>query len=221
MEEINFGEVFSYFKTKILWILITIGVILALGDVFTVVIKKPMYKSNTTVVLISEKGNNYSQNDAQLNKNLIGTYSEIVKSRKVLDEVIGNLGLDYNTADLSNKINVSSVENTEIIKISVSDNDAVRAKLITDEIAKVFSEKIKEVYNLENVSVLDKAVVSKKPYNINFIKDSVIYLAIGFVLSFGIVFVMYYFDTTIKSSSSIEDKLGLTILGIVPKEEKE
>ena len=32
---------------------------------------------------------------------------------------------------------------------------------------------------------------------------------------------IYYFDTTIKSSEIVEDKLGLTVIGIVPKEEKE
>ena len=44
---------------------------------------------------------------------------------------------------------------------------------------------------------------------------------IGVVLSFGVVFVMYYFDTTIKSSEIVEEKLGLTVIGIVPKESKE
>jgi len=42
---------------------------------------------------------------------------------------------------------------------------------------------------------------------------------IGVVLSFGVVFVMYYFDTTIKSSEVVEEKLGLPVIGIVPKEE--
>ena len=44
---------------------------------------------------------------------------------------------------------------------------------------------------------------------------------IGVVLSFGVVFVMYYFDTSIKSSEIVEEKLGLTVIGVVPKEEKE
>jgi capsular polysaccharide biosynthesis protein len=85
----------------------------------------------------------------------------------------------------------------------------------------VFSDEIQDIYNLENVAIIDKAEEADAPYNINYVKDNVIYLMIGVVLSFGVVFVMYYFDTTIKSSETVEEKLGLTVIGIVPKESKE
>ena len=42
-------------------------------------------------------------------------------------------------------------------------------------------------------------------------------MIIGIVLSLGIVFVIFYFDTTIKSAEEVENKLGLPIYGIVPK----
>ena len=61
----------------------------------------------------------------------------------------------------------------------------------------------------------------KKPYNVNYLKDNLIYTAIGFVLSSGIIFIKFYFDTSIKTSEEIENKLGMTILGIVPKVEGE
>ena len=75
--------------------------------------------------------------------------------------------------------------------------------------------------HLENVEIIDKAEIAKTPYNVNYLKDNVIYLVVGLVLSFGVVFVMYYFDTSIKSSDIVEEKLGLTVIGIVPKEERE
>lgn len=221
MEELNLKEIFSYFKSKFIFILIAIIAIIVVGNVGTIITRTPMYKSNTTIVLVNEKKNNYSQSDLQLNKNLIGTYSEIVKSRKVLMKVIDNLKLDYSLEQLSSNISVSSVENTEIIKISVSDKRALKAAEITDEIAKIFASEIKDIYNLENVSIVDKAVTVNKPYNVNYVKDNVIYLVVGFALSFGVVFLMYYFDTSIKSSEVVEEKLGLTVLGIVPKEDKE
>ena len=92
---------------------------------------------------------------------------------------------------------------------------------ITDEIAVVFSKEIQEIYNLENVAIIDKAEVAKEPYNVNYVKDNIIYLLAGIVLSFGTIFIIYYFDTSIKSSEIIENKLGLTVIGVVPKEDKE
>lgn len=221
MEEINLKEVYSYFKSKILWILLAIVAIIIIGNVYTIITREPMYRSNTTIVLVGESKDGYSQSDSQLNQNLIGTYSEIIKSRKVLSQVIENLKLKMSVEELSNNITTTSVEDTEIIQITIANANAKDAKKITDEVAKVFSEEIQDIYNLENVAIIDKAELSKNPYNINYVKDNVIYIIVGFVLSFGIVFIMYYFDTSIKSSEVVEEKLGLTVIGVVPKEDKE
>lgn len=221
MEEINLKEVYSYFKSRLLWMLLAIIVIIIIGNIYTIITRVPMYQSNTTIVLVGESKKGYSQTDSQLNQNLIGTYSEIITSRKVLQQVIDNLKLKMTVDELSKNISTSSVEDTEIIRITVNNEKKKMAAEIADEVAKVFSDEIQDIYNLENVAIIDKAEEADEPYNINYVKDNVIYLMIGIVLSFGVVFVMYYFDTTIKSSEIVEEKLGLTVIGIVPKESKE
>ena len=219
MEEINLKEVYTYFKFRILWILIAIVAIVVIGNIYTIITRVPMYQSNTTLVLVGESKKGYSQSDSVLNQNLIGTYSQIITSRTVLSQVIDNLKLKTTTESLSKNITTSSVEDTEIIKITVNSSKRKEAAKIADEVATVFSKEVQDIYNLENVTIIDKAEVATSPYNINYVKDNIIYLIIGIVLSFGVVFVMYYFDTTIKSSEVVEEKLGLPVIGIVPKEE--
>ncbi len=221
MEEINLKEVYSYFKSRLLWMILAIVVIVIIGNIYTILTRVPMYQSNTTIVLVGESKKEYSQTDSQLNQNLIGTYSEIITSRKVLQQVIDNLKLKMTVDELSKNITTSSVEDTEIIRITVNNEKKKMAAEIANEVADVFSDEIQDIYNLENVAIIDKAEEADAPYNINYVKDNIIYLAIGIVLSFGVVFVMYYFDTTIKSSETVEEKLGLTVIGIVPKESKE
>ena len=222
MEEIDLKEMFDYFKSKFLWIILAIVVTIIVGNTYTVVTRVPMYRSDTTIVLVSEnQTESYNSTELQLNKNLVGTYSEIIKSRRVLEPVIENLGLEYNYTELKSNVNVSSVTNAEIIRITVGDKDAQVATSSANEIANVFSTEVQKIYKLNNVSVVDKAVDSVKPYNINYFKDNVIYAGIAIMLSCGIIFIKFYFDTTIKTGEEIENKLGLTILGIVPKVEKE
>ena len=216
MEEINLVEIFSYFKSKIIPILIVIGVILVVGNIYSIFLKTPMYQSNTTVLLVNSKNNNTTE--LQLNKNLVTTYTEIIKSRRVLTQVIKEGKLDCSVAELSNMISVEAVGDTELIKITVKNPNKKKASIIADQIANTFIKEIKDLYHLENVSVVDKAIVNNNAYNINYLKDNIIYLGIGIVLTFGIVFVMYYFDTTIKSTEVVENKLGLTVIGIVPEE---
>lgn len=216
MEEINLVEIFSYFKSKIIPILIVIGVILVVGNIYSIFLKIPMYQSNTTVLLVNSKNNNTTE--LQLNKNLVTTYTEIIKSRRVLTQVIKEGKLDCSVAELSNMISVEAVGDTELIRITVKNPNKKKASIIADQIADTFIKEIKDLYHLENVSVVDKAIVNNNAYNINYLKDNIIYLGIGIVLTFGIVFVMYYFDTTIKSTEVVENKLGLTVIGIVPEE---
>lgn len=219
MEEINLLEVLQYFKNKVLWIIGAVVVALLVGNLYTYVTRVPMYKSETTLILASSNGGvSFSQNDISLNKNLVSTYSEIVKSRKVLKQVIKNLDLDTTVEAISKTVSVTAVPDTEIIKIGVSHEDPEIAKDITNEIGVVFSEEIKGLYNLDNVSVLDKAIEAEAPYNVNYPKDNLMYLLAGLVLSCGVIFVIYYFDTTIKSAEIVEDKFGLIVLGVVPEE---
>lgn len=221
MEEIDIKEMLAYFQSRILWILISIFAIIIVGNIYTIATRVPMYKSNTTIVLVNNKTEAYNTNELQLNKNLVGTYTEIIKSRKILEEVIKNLGLNYNSNSLSKNISVSAVTDTEIIRITVSDKNPKLAKKIANEIADVFAKEIQKIYKLNNVSIVDKAEESTSPYNISVLKDNIIFILIGIMLSCGIIFVKFYFDTSIKSTEEIENKLGLTVIGIVPKVEKE
>ena len=214
MEEIDLKELLEFVKKKItLLIVIIIGVTLG-GSIYALLFQKPLYSSYTSVIL-SGGETTITQTDLNMNKNLVPTYSEIVKSRKVLGQVIDELSLDYSYDILYKKVSVSSVTNTDIIKITVADRDGVLAKNIANVTAKVFTEEVINYYNMNNVNILDDAIVAEKPYNINIMKQLFIYVVIGSVLGFGLLFMLFYFDRTIKSVEQVEDKIKLPILGSV------
>ena len=220
MDDLDLKELFEFIKDKIsLLFSIIVGVCL-IGCLYGLFIQKPMYNSYTTVILGGNETNNtesLTQSDVTLNQNLVDTYAEVVKSRRVLKQVIEELDLDLTYEQLSEKISVSAVNDTEIIKITVTDEDAKKAKNIANITAKYFTSEIVELYNLKNVNILDEAMEAKKPYNINVIKQVVVYFMIGFVLGAGILFIIYYFDRSIKSVEQIEQKVKLPILGSVEK----
>ena len=218
MEEINLEELFKFFIFKIKFIGWSVGVCLVLGFIYVQFLLTPMYHSSTTLILVSNNNQQNSatlQSEVNLNKNLVTTYSEIVKSRSVLSQVIDKLDLDDTTEELSKRITVSSVEDTEIIKIQVSDKNNKEAKKIASTTSEVFMKEVKEIYNLTNVSTIDEASLEKEPYNVNLIKQLFIAAAAGLVISMVVVFLIFYFDTTIKSSKDIEEKLELPVIGNV------
>lgn len=214
MEEIDLKELFEFIKNKLgLLIIITVGVCL-LGCVYGLFLQKPMYKSYTTIIL-SGSDSQITQSELSLSKSLVDTYAEIVKSRRVLEQVIEELNLDTTYEKLSNKISVTSVNNTEIIKITVADTDPTEAKNIANVTANYFTKEVVDLYKVNNVNVLDEANTTNTPYNINVAKQIIIYLFIGFIIGAGVLFIIFYFDRTIKSAEQVEQKIKLPILGSV------
>ena len=205
MEEIDLKEMFDYFLSKVSWIIIAVLLAIAIGNVYTLFTRVPMYRSTTSLVLVSENkdGSSYNTSEQQLNKNLVGTYSEIIKSKTILNEVITDLNLDISVATLQNRITVSSVQNTEIIRITVADPDSKQATKIANQVAKVFVSEINRFYKLNNVSILDKAENATRPYNVNYLKDNAIYIMIGLVLSCGIIFIFFYFIVNFKKKFTL------------------
>lgn len=215
MEEIDLIELLNYFKKKIGLIIIIMSAVGILGCIYTLFIQKPMYNSYTTVILSGSSSSSITQTDVTLNKNLISTYAEIVKSGRVLNQVIKELNLDISYELLSSEISVTSLNNTEIIKITVNNESADMAMKIANSTASVFTKEISSLYKMDNVSILDYATINESPYNINILKQLIIYILAGLVISLGTVFMIFYFDRTIKSAEQIEQKIKLPVLGSV------
>lgn len=219
MEEVNIKEFFKYVRKYVLVIALVAITFCSLTLIYSVYIKKDMYESNTTLVLtkststVDQASGTITQNDILLNQKLVSTYSELIKSKLVLNQVIEKLDLDYKINELAKLISVDSIENTEILKITVKNEDPKLAKDIANETAKIFSKEIVDIYNINNISIIDKAVLSKNISNNTTIRDSIIALFGGIFISLIILFVKYYFDDTIKFDDDLEEKINMPILG--------
>ncbi len=224
MEEIDLKELFQTFWNKKIHILLITLIFIVIGIIYTIGFVTPMYTSSTTLVLAgadkttdtNKQGSTITTTDVTLNSKLVETYSVILQTKDVLREVIKNLGINISEEEIKNNITVSSVKNTEVIQISVNNENATNAAKITNEIAKVFSKKVGEIYNINNVYVLDEAEVSKNPSNINHTKDIVIFSLIGIVISVMYVLVANMLDTTIKTQEDIEKAIKIPVLANIP-----
>lgn len=222
MENVNIKEVLNYLLSKAWLIAVILLTVLAGGEIYTAFLKTPLYESKTNVVLISDSSSKQiTTNDVTLSNNLVKTYSEIVKSRSVLNKVIENLKLSESYEGLVGKITVSSVTSTQLITIRISDKDSAKAKTIANEVAKVFKSEIKDIYGIDNVQIVDEAVEAGSAYNINIVKETIIYFIAGLAIGVGVAYVMYLLDKSIKDAETVEDKLGLTVIGVVPEVERE
>lgn len=223
MEEIDLKELFEIFWTKKIQILLVVIIFMVMGVVYTMGFTTPKYSSSTTLVLAmagtkesDNLNNSITTTDVTLNAKLVPTYSELVKSKNILREVISNLNINEDENSLKKDISVTSVKDTEVIKITVSHENALYAAKIANEIAKVFSEKINEIYKINNIYIVDEAEVAEAPSNINHANDILLFAFIGLVLSLSYTFVLNMLDTTVKTQEEIEKNYDIPVLATIP-----
>jgi capsular polysaccharide biosynthesis protein len=220
MEEIDIKEFLLYALQKLWIILAVLVVVLSAGEAYSIFFKTPLYNSSTNIVLISDNSKQLTNNDVALSNNLVKTYSEIIKSRNVINKTIKSLGLEESYEQLVSKVSVSSATQTQLITIKVTDKDSKRAEKIANEIAKIFKAEIISIYGIDNVQIVDEAVEATNAFNKNIVKESIIYALAGIALGVGVTFLVFMLDKTIKDSETVENKLGLTVVGVVPQVEQ-
>lgn len=223
MEELDLKQLVNIFWNKRLQIICIIIIFLLIGTIYSFMFVTPKYKSYTSLVLAKSDGvsgtveeSTITQTDITLNQKLVSTYSELVKSKNVLREVIKNLNINEDEERLKSNITVSAVKDTELIQITVTNYYPDRARDIANEIAKVFTKKVGEIYHINNVYIVDEAESSYVPYNINHVKDIIIFMVIGFVASVAYVLVANLLDTTIKTAEDVEKEIDVTVLASIP-----
>ena len=222
MEELDLKELLQIFWEKKLQIILIIAIFAVVGIIYTLTFVTPKYAAKTSLLLatnsssVNTGSSSITTTDITLNSKLVSTYSKLVKSDKVIRNVISNLSLNMDENDLKNSVSVTATEDTEFIEISVKNEDPVLATKIANEMSKVFIENVKEFYKVENVHVVDAAEVPQSPYNVNHIKDDIIFAFVGAVIAVSYVLVSNMLDTTIKSEDDIEKIFKQTVLATMP-----
>ena len=221
MEEINIRDFLNYLKKYVL-VIAAVALVLIIGVfIYDKSIKKPLYTTYTTIILTksneAQTGTTITQNDILLNQKLVETYSKIIKSKLVLEQVISETGVTYTAEELSENVNVEAYENTEMLKISVTDQDPELAASIANSIAQVFSGEIAKIYQINNISVVDVAVTPEEVSNNTLKRDLLIALFISIFGTIGVVFVVYYFDDTVKLTDDLEEEIGMPVVAKVFK----
>lgn len=217
MEEINIFEFLNYIKKHILFFVLVMFFVLIICLFYFIVVQRPMYTSEVSLTLTGASGDSkITTNDITLNTKMIPTYQELITSRSVLEQVVNNLKLNRSASSLVGSIKIKAVTDSMVLNITVNDSNRVVAKDIANEVADIFSKEIQTLFNIKNVMILDKAVVSDNPTNMNYIKSIFISCFAGVFAAFALLFLVFFLDNTIKSVEQVESKMEMVVLGAIP-----
>lgn len=125
----------------------------------TYTVKALMYVKPVVLADGEESGDRTTLNadDLTAARTKVPAYTVVLKSRSVLETVIYQENLDYTYDELYGMVSAAAVAGTEFFEIAVTGPDAREAVRIANALADLLPEKISEVMQDDNVSVVDYA----------------------------------------------------------------
>ncbi|MGG3123243.1 Wzz/FepE/Etk N-terminal domain-containing protein [Priestia megaterium] len=218
-ETISLRELFAVLRKR-LWLIVLITIIAAtVSAVISFFVLTPVYESKTQILVNQAKNDQqlYNNQTVQTNVQLINTYNDIIKSPAILDKVIKELKLESTAEELSNQLQVTNAQDSQVAQIVVQDTNAKRATDIANTTASVFKKEVPKIMNVDNVSVLSKATLgeSSSPVKPQPLLNIAIAIVVGLMAGVGLSFLLEYLDNTLKTEQDIENILELPVMGVV------
>lgn len=174
-----------------------------------------MYVNNTNRTVL-DTTNNVNINDINASQKLVNTYAVILQSNSVLGEVIQKTGLDYTVEQLEKMLTIKSINNTEVMEISVTSKDANHSAELANAIVATAPQTLTRVVKAGSVEVVNPAEIPDKPSE----PSKKLYTAISgmifFVIAVLTVLVINMLDRSIKGSEDITKHYNVPILGEIP-----
>ena len=139
---------------------------------------------------------------------LVNTYRVIIKSPAILEKVQAEVeNAPDSISALNNMITVESEQNSQVINVSVQNTDAALASNVANSVAKVFSEDITDLMNVDNVKVLSVSGIPTAPVSPNIILNTAIAAVVGFLLGVGLAFLREVLDRRIRTEEQVQQIL--------------
>ncbi|QPW17792.1 MULTISPECIES: Wzz/FepE/Etk N-terminal domain-containing protein [Staphylococcus] len=215
-ETIDLSKLFTILKKNMKYLIILPIVFLALSMVITFVFMTPKYSSSTQVLVNQkETDNEMMAQQVQSNLQLVNTYSEIIKSPRILDKVSKNLKGKYSSKEISGMLTVSNQAESQILNIAVENESREAASKVANEIANVFSKDVSKIMNVDNVSILSKADTKGKQISPQPLVNSVVSIFLGLIVALILIFLKEMLDKRIKTEEDVAEILDLPVLGTI------
>lgn len=216
---IDFEELYYLFKKK-WWIVIVITMITTSIAIKKVSSLQPSYYASGQVILSkSEKiMEYYSKEELEYYSKFISTYREVIKIDGSIEKLFNKKNIEIDTNILVSGLNISQGNNIPLFTLSYTSNSNKDLKKIIDIMRDDLISRAKDTISNCYPSKIGEVTVStiypdKK-------KLPIIALAVGVIISIGLILVLDYFDDRIVSKKQLQKILDIPILADIPTHER-
>lgn len=218
-EVIDLTEILSAVRQHLLELIFVTLAAALVGFTASKFLMNQKYDSSALMIVNTRQDVNANVTSDQINSatKLVSTYSIIIKSDTVLQQVIDNLGLNLTYAQLNKRVTVAAVDDTQVMKITVQSDSPEWARQVCEQIITVAPDVIKEAVEAGSVKVISNPSLATEPVSPNIKKNTMLAAAVGFVLVIGIIVLQVLLDNKINTEEDVTKYLDMTVLGVIPQ----
>lgn len=179
----------------------------------------PTYQTSFTAYVnntVDQNSTMVSSADITASRYLVTTYSTILVSRPILEEAAEEAGIDYSYSQLASMVTTSTVENTEIIKVSVVMENPRQAQAFASALADLSPVYIAKIVEGSSMQIIAEPKLPESVYSPDFIKNMALGFMLGAFLTAAIIIVLELNDDRIKSAEELERRFGIVVMGTIP-----
>ncbi|WP_436762427.1 polysaccharide biosynthesis tyrosine autokinase [Streptosporangium sp. V21-05] len=204
------------------WPLILLALFLAAGVATTVTAGMPPRYVATISMLVSGHDREGSLSTAyqagMLSAQRVHSYATLLSSRRVVGQITGKDDVER----LQENITAEAVPGTVLLRATVGDPDPRRAATLANALGERFAELIDQIERptpssrpIVKVTLVDRAEVPEVPVSPRPMVNLVMALLIALVLVTAFIVARDRLDTTVKSTETLRQASGSSVLGII------
>ena len=225
----NISKVLDGIKDKWKNIVLIVLSFLLISSIYNIFFINKEYEANVKIFIGKQKFKNitetYNNEEINLYQRLITTYSEVIKSKKLINESIKGSKMNYlqdkykniNYDLLMENLTVNPIANTQIIEIKYKSLNPQQSYDLLYYITENLISYSKELYPNVNITVLEQVRVNLKPLMNKKLTIIGLGLMLGLIVGIGGIIGVMYLNNTYKNQKSLEEEIGLTVIGVIPK----
>ena len=218
--EIDLLDLLGYYLSRLPLLIAAIVIGALISGLYTSLFIPDKYTATSKMYMVSASSDSVvNLSDLNLGTSLSSDYVELMKSRPVLEDVIEKLELDYTYEQLAGMINLSVVNNTRIVRISVTSKSPKEAMEIANQMANTAKAQLPKVMDAPSPTIAENAILPQFRSSPSLRRNVMMGSLLALVLVLGVLTVLYLLDDTIKTSEDVEKEFGIMPLSVIPEGE--
>lgn len=223
-QEIDLVELFFRLLEKA-WIIAVVAVIgAACMGLYTHFCVKPTYSSTAKLYVVNNSGTTINLSDLNLGDKVAEDFVQVFNNQDVYDMVKLYMKREYGTelkysfSSIQRMMNVSVINDTRILKITVTCDTPDEAMRIATAYAETAKDFITATMKMDEPTDFELAREGKEN-SPGLVKNVILGFLMGAVAAAAVIIVMFIVDDRIRTAEQLQKHLGLATLGMMPVQE--